>query len=348
MLCTQMFTDVCDLPFPLHQEMAIFAQDFANSLFDLPLSKWILMVASLGVAYIAFTRRASMSTNEPPAVPHTIPWIGHGFSFVLDNNGFVEWAKKKTSYAPITSITLAGRRMYLIFDAQLACQIYRQSRTYAFDPFVLLTCEVFGSSKEDVKILEVGAHDVSRKLIIDENVGPGLLHELHGQSVRYLRGESLKRMTGVFNKHMFENIDRDFPPSEKSSYEWKEVDLVEFVRKAWTIASVISLFGMHILELWPRIYEWLWEFDENILPLFGQLPRFIIPKSYRLREEAIRMLIKWEEDALQHQLEGKMDGNPEWDPYWGLRFLRVRGKTAQESGLGPRARAGIQLALLWA
>ena len=46
--------------------------------------------------------------------------------------------------------------------------------------------------------------------------------------------------------------------------EGLDVDLCDFVRKSWTYASITSLFGRHLLGIWPDIYEDYWECDSKI------------------------------------------------------------------------------------
>lgn len=246
---------------------------------------------------------------------------------------------------PITSMTMAGRRVYLITDAKLANQVYRQARTYIMNPITMTFWSSLGCTKHDMKLLEVGMTIDSKP---DENEGPGILNELHAISVSHLHGPALNYMTDIFNDNMFHGIDKKFPAEQEDSYEWKEIDLCEFVKEAWSSAAVASIFGTHLSESWPGVYDWLWDFDENILPLFTQLPRFVIPKSYAFREEGLLKLQEWEQNAHQAYADGRVqEKDPAWDPYWGLRFLRVRAKFAQDAGVSTRGRAALQMAFLW-
>ena len=246
---------------------------------------------------------------------------------------------------PITSITMAGRRIYIITDAKLANQVYRQARTFTLNPFAMTFWSSLGCTKADMKLLEVGMTIDSKP---DENEGPGIMNELHTISVSLLHGQALNHMTGIFNDFMFRGIDKKFPAEQEGSYEWREVDICEFVKEAWSSATVATIFGSHISELWPRVNDWLWDFDENILLLFTQLPRFLIPKSFAFREEGLLKVQEWEQNALKAYADGSVqEKDPEWDPYWGLRFLRVRAKLAQDAGVSTRGRAALQMAFLW-
>jgi hypothetical protein len=261
--------------------------------------------------------------------------------------------RKKLPTSPIATVVLGGRRMYIVFDHTLAAQIYRKPNTYAFDPFILLTAQVFGNSAQDIKVFADGMPhlkpDVEKvaATVPGSRYRPGVIQKIHHLTVSSLRGPSLDRMTSVFNEHIFDSVDEQFPPAAEASYEWREIDLVEFAKRTWTLSSVVALFGTELLKTWPRFYEWFWEFDTNILPLFARLPQFMIPKSYALREEGIDKLQQWEMNARKAYEDGKIRGDPEWDPYWGLRYMKQKTMLAEEAGVNLRGRIAMQLALIW-
>jgi len=245
------------------------------------------------------------------------------------------------------TVQIAGRHMYLIFDAKLASQIYRRSKDFIFHPFNLLIFGVVGGSKEDVEIIGMGAQTVTQNRKIKDD-GRRVLRDLHHMSSLHLTGDSLETLTNYFVQTLCEDIDKKFPPDIENSYDWQTLDLCTFVKETWTHASITGLYGSHIYTVWPDVERWLWEFDKHFQKIIAKLPRLFFPKAYVVRDEARKMFGLWEQEALKAEAEGKINNDSDWDPYWGLRFTRVRTKYLTESGISPSGRTGDLMAYMWA
>jgi ATP-binding cassette subfamily D (ALD) long-chain fatty acid import protein len=258
-----------------------------------------------------------------------------------------DWkCRSKHPTSPAATVQVAGKHLYLIFDVKLASQIYRRSQTFIFDPVVIQTSGILGANKQDLEILEMGAQVVSSKPNSKDD-GRRVLNDLHQMSPGFLTGQSLDKLTEVFLDVLCKDIDLRFPPDQAKSYEWETLDLDKYIRETRAHASIVALFGTHIYEIWPTVGEWVWEFDEYFQSLFTELPRFLNPKAFALLDEGQEMCEKWEADAIQAGKEGKIEEDPDWDPYWGLRFTRVRSAVLRENGLSTKFRAGNGLAFLW-
>ncbi|TVY84462.1 Cholesterol 7-alpha-monooxygenase [Lachnellula suecica] len=310
---------------------------------------WIaLLVLSIPIFVVWWWTdyRWSLALREPPLVPYIIPWIGHGLSFMKDVNAFTAWARSKYPSSPAATVQIAGKHLYLIFDVKLASQIYRRSQTFIFDPFFIQTSRILGASKKDLEILEMGAQVVFRRPGIKDD-GRRILHDLHQLSPGFLQGKSLDKLTDVFLDVLCEDIDKRFPPSEEKSYEWEAMNLGNYIKETRAHASIVALLGTHIYDIWPGVNEWVWKFDEHFQSLFTEMPQFLNPKAHKLLEEGQQMCEKWEQDALKAGEEGRIEEDPEWDPYWGLRFSRVRSEMLRDNGLSTKFRAGNGVAFLW-
>jgi hypothetical protein len=153
-------------------------------------------------------------------------------------------------------------------------------------------------------------------------------------------------MTSKFMSLLSSNLDLAFPLS--SSSDWREMDLVQFIKKQYTLASIASLFGTKILEdgKGDEIYAWLWAFDPHVSTLITQLPDILIRHAARSREWGIKMLIEWERAAKAATSDAGEEGRI-WDENWGLAFCKERARVSEEAGISERGRAAFQLALLW-
>lgn len=311
----------------------------------------VCLVGVLGLCLLVFSKISPSRKSkhggkkEPPQVPYSIPWLGSVIPFLNDNAEFITWINAKFPNDGITTLKLATTKLYLVTDANLASQIYRNAKLFAFDPLPVMISHAFGCSKSDLALLEPGSHASN---------GESLLSKLHTSSITSLQGPGLEAMTSVFIRTLSSSLDAAFPPSmgQKKEEEWKEIDLVQFIKRQWTLASIVSLYGTKIIEqIGPdTIVDWMWEFDIHIPLLIAGFPGFLLPKAVRCREFGLDLMVRWEREAKAisagfHSEEG--EGAKVWDEYWGLDFCYSRGRLAEESGMSERGRAAIQLALLW-
>ena len=244
------------------------------------------------------------------------------------------------------TVQIAGRHLYLVFDNKLASQIYRRSKVFIFDPFNLMVFATVGGSKEDLKVLEMGAQTVKKNpQIIDD--GRRVLYGLHSLLTPHLTGDSLNTLTNLFIQTLCDDIDKKFPPNKDSSYEWQTLNLCDFVKDSWTHASITGLYGSHIYSIWPDVETWLWDFDQHFQKIIAKIPRLMAPKAYALRDKGKAMFVLWEQEALKAEAEGKIVKDADWDPYWGLRFSRVRVKHLTKNEISPGGRAGNGIAFMW-
>ena len=203
-----------------------------------------------------------------------------------------------------------------------------------------------GGSEKDLEIIGIGAQTVKENPKIKDD-GRRVLNDLHSLSTLHLTGDSLETLTNLFIQILCEDIDKRFPPGKDSSYEWQTLDLCNFVKDTWTHASIIGLYGSHIYSIWPDVETWLWGFDQHFQKIMTKIPRLMAPKAYALRDEAKKMFALWEQEALRAEAEGKIENDPDWDPYWGLRFTRARTKYLTESGISTGGRTGDLMAFMW-
>ena len=206
--------------------------------------------------------------------------------------------------------------------------------------------DLVGGSKEDLEILEMGAQVAKKNPNIKDD-GRRIFYDLHTMAIPSFSGDSLEKLTNLFIEALCDDIDKRFPPNTASSYEWETLDLCEYVKETWTHASITSLFGPHICSIWPDIADWLWDFDRHFQSIITKMPRFMAPRAYALRDQGQKMCELWEKEALKAEDDGKIEGDPAWDPYWGQRFVRLRVKYLIENGISTRGRAGNMMAFLW-
>jgi hypothetical protein len=209
---------------------------------------------------------------------------------------------------------------------------------------------VGSNSKEDRRVLEMGAQVLKRKEgYVDD--GRRVLHSVHVLSTKYFQGEGLEELTNRFIETVCAVLDRDFAGRDGDKgvdgEGWRELDLFKYTKKTWTYASIVALFGTHIYEIWPRVGEWLWEFDEVLQTLLMDLPEVLNRRACKLRNEGLEMFQKWEEDAEAAEERGEINGEEMWNKYWGHRYCRERSRVEKTDALEARTRAAMMLGVIW-
>ena len=241
---------------------------------------------------------------------------------------------------------MAGQHLYLIFDSALASQIYRHSQVFIFDPYFLMSFGILGATKEDLRIISMGAQTAKPITNLGDD-GRRIIHDLHKMTPQYLTGKPLDSLTDLFIQTLCADIDSKFPINVLTSYEWQTLDILAYVKTTWAHASITALFGSNIYTIWPEIEKWLWLFDEHFQSLFTKLPRFLLPLAWALRDEGWEKCAQWEREARKSEANKLFGEDPDWDPYWGLRFVRKRATYLKESGISDKARAGNQMVFIW-
>jgi len=205
---------------------------------------------------------------------------------------------------------------------------------------------VLGATKEDLRIISMGAQSAKPVPNLNDD-GRRVIHDLHKMTPQYLTGKPLDKLTDLFIDVLCADIDSRFPVDDPASYEWQTMDILANVKTIWAHASITALFGSNIYTIWPGIEKWLWSFDEHFQSLLTKLPRFMLPLAWALRDEGWEKCAQWEREAREAEAEKRFGEDPDWDPYWGLRFVRHRATYLRDSGISDKARAGNQMVFIW-
>jgi hypothetical protein len=62
--------------------------------------------------------------------------------------------------------------------------------------------------------------------------------------------------------------------------------------------------------------------------------------STALKTNADSWMFCREREALAAEATGKYGADPDWDPYWGMKFVRLRSRYIKDSGMSDKVRAG--------
>ncbi|PGG99271.1 hypothetical protein AJ79_08608 [Helicocarpus griseus UAMH5409] len=311
---------------------------------------WIFVLLAspfLGTWLLSNVNARRSRNGEPPLIPYTVPWLGHGFFVAKDITGFGTWARKRYPHQDVLTAVVAGTHMYIVFDPKLAAIIYRRPKYFTFDPLALLSAKVFGAPQHDLDIIAIGTHGVARAPGYQDD-GRRVHFDLHQLFPMLLEGPNLATMISKFMNALTADLNNEFPKDQDASGEWVTLDICDFVKKRMTLASITSLFGSHLRKIWPRIYEDFWEFDEVVQLLLLDLPHVLLPTAAARRKKMLNRLLHWREEACKHKsFEEIQEEDPDWDKYWGARLVRMSHSVLLKNGISVEGQEVFSLGILW-
>lgn len=115
-------------------------------------------------------------------------------------------------------------------------------------------------------------------------------------------------------------------------------------------ASTAALCGPHLFELNPDFTTDFWDFDTRMPGLFKNLPRWMIPKSFDVRDRLKSAILKWHKYANDHlDLNDPELAKQEWEEFFGAKVMRDRQRDYSGiDGMNKEALAANDLGMIWA
>jgi hypothetical protein len=107
--------------------------------------------------------------------------------------------------------------------------------------------------------------------------------------------------------------------------DWTEMgDFSQFIRHIVSFSILQSIFGPTMIRLNPTFVDDIFTLD-RMLPTFAMgLPRFMMPKAYRFRDDLVNQLKNWYKYARQNFDASQIDDGGDGDPIWGSAMMRQR------------------------
>ena len=132
--------------------------------------------------------------------------------------------------------------------------------------------------------------------------------------------------------------------------DWVEYpDLYRFLQLTVTRSSIETVFGSRLLELNPSFVEDFWDFEFNAPGFLHAIPRWLMPRAYRVRDRLINSFVKWHASANSH-FDCSKNGpdDLEWEPNFGSKLIRTRQDGLLRMGpMDAEARASEDLGLMF-
>lgn len=126
--------------------------------------------------------------------------------------------------------------------------------------------------------------------------------------------------------------------------------LFEFLQRTTLVPEIEALFGLKLLELNPGLIDDLLIFTRHVPDFLRLRPRWLNPHAHQARKRLIQYVKRWHEYAQNHlDFADVSDEDPDWEPLWGSRLMRVRQQYEHKTGaMNADARACEDVSLIWA
>lgn len=245
---------------------------------------------------------------------------------------------------------MANRKIYIVSGITNVLTLFRSSRELTTAPSTIFVLEsAFGSPETDRHLYTRDNTGIYKEPL--EGTGPvaphnRVFHLTHQTIKRNLVGLPLVDLIDHFVKNLAVELDHAI-----TSDDWVDIpDFYGLVQATVFKASTTAIYGPHIFSLNPTFAEDFWNYDQRLPNLFKNLPRFLIPKAYAVRDRLHAAIMKWHKHADEHidwedpELPGK-----EWEEYFGARIMRERAKDFRGlDGTSEQMHAASDLGMLWA
>lgn len=222
-----------------------------------------------------------LDPREPPLAPAGIPVIGHVIGFM--RNSFKYYGKLHEKLGlPIFTISMPGRKIYVITKPDLISRVDRKNKAISFAPiiseFSSVTC---GTSNEATRILNDN--------LLGEHGNWGLCEDMVvGMREALKPGPNLDKMNKTMAAEICDSLNAIKPvPGQK----FRPLQLWSWVTEVVTMATTNSVYGPHNPYKNQEIKDAFWTYEKGImLMLVSPFPSKTLRESIKARDKVTETL----------------------------------------------------------
>lgn len=281
-----------------------------------------------------YRRRVSdvqkLSKDKPrhvPVIPYAIPGLGSTLSFSTQKVGsYWRWlsAECKQKGINVVSIILSGKKTHFVFTPDGVSDAFKSRALTRFELDRQLGRNSLGMSKEDA--VKAFPSDLDpKKSLTTERIHANML--LSTAAVNTLTDKFVE----LFQTRL-SDVDADGDGVQVNLYEW--------VREQAFHASIVSLGGTKLLEMYPDISGEFWAWDEGLVGMLFGTPRLFARAAYSARDNLVDKLEKW---LAAGYAASANDSDPDWEPNFGARVMRKRHEYYAQQKMSLRGQASADL-----
>ena len=352
----------------------VFGHGVALVLGDLRLSVVFVLGLLLVVTRVTTSARSGLALRSegrektPPILPYAVPVLGNVFAFAFDTLGLVNsivWVSldESLSYERLLSgasrkeygsnvpvrMRIVNQQIYYVSGAESVLSMFRGSRHLTTVPSSLLVIENgFGMPSNAMQPLRRDNTGILEQPLPNSNpIEPHnrIWHLTHKQLHRNLAATGLAALAREFVTRLEAELD-----GLGIGDEWTDVpDLYAVIQSTIFTASTTALCGPKIFALNPDFCKDFWVFDSELPGLFKSLPRWMIPKGFRIRDKMHASIMKWHKWAVEnYDWKDEQLAKEEWEPCFGSKLMRERCREYRKiDGYTAEGRAAMDLGMIW-
>lgn len=296
--------------------------------------------------YQKWVQNANGRPVPPPRLPYTIPWLGSALSMLsrIPGQFWDHLAAHHANKAGAITVLLGGERMHVLFSPVALQALFKARHVTRHVQTVKALVSGFGMEQAECERY----FDVEGKGT--EEKGGKRIDRMAQQEhimVNYLfKHEAACGLTMDFERLLVDEL-KEY--SSQLPSDGTEVNLCDWIKTMMGRASTKAFMGTEIFEAYPSMLEDFLEFDDIIMTLFFDIPRFMAPGPYRIREKLLQGLQDWHNHIDVHTTDILPPDSPQrWDLKLGARCLRARHIMYKEVHLNPRSKAAQDLGFFFA
>lgn len=211
---------------------------------------------------------AKEKPGHVPLIPYAIPILGSTLSFSTQKVGaYWRWLSSECRKEGINAvlILLSGKKTHFVFTPDGVSGAFKSRSLTRFELDRQLGRNSLGMSTEDA--LKAFPSDLNPKTsLMTERIHVNLL--LSTAAVNTLTDKFIE----IFQKRL---LGADFDGLEINLYQW--------IREQTFHASMVSLGGTKLLEMFPDISTDFWAWDDGLVGMLFGTPRLFARKAYAAR-----------------------------------------------------------------
>jgi hypothetical protein len=248
----------------------------------------------------------------------------------------------------VYGIKLANHKIFLLRGPELIQAIWRYKGVItspAHQAFVLIG--VFGMNPKAVQPYHLDDSGLQVNPHPKSNVAPHnrIDHLTHVGFMKLLTGDGLsklyQRWAQEFNRRLQALAIGD---------EWgPEIpDIMDYWQMPLTASMNVALAGPLLECINPDFTREFNEFLIYVHPLIKRVPRWLIPRAFRLRKKLVGNVRTWQNIARSRASPSDIDTERDYDPWWGSECFRERQKyLSKVDGWDHDSLAISDFGLLW-
>ncbi|KAL1955632.1 hypothetical protein VTO42DRAFT_8365 [Malbranchea cinnamomea] len=299
-----------------------------------------------------FTRRSRRDRAwSPRAIPHWVPFIGHGVSLGLLRQWLLEKARANIN-EPVFALKILGRTHHMVTSPSMAKALLEEKSSTSMESFLDHVMEnAFGASKKMRKYNRLDLYTTSGSTnFITQEPHVSTLSSNIVNAIRQSMPNLVSFSPSVVDQYPWERTGA-ISVNNESNPPTCDVNFYALIRHYVGHITTTALMGQAFVDVIPSFVPDLWVFDTRFNAMVIGISRFfpgpgLIP-AYSARLRLIQSLTAFHNAFVT--TEAGNDPGIHWRDLDDVsEFIQARCRALIKSGISAESAASENLFVLWA